>query len=231
MIEENNDKLSADRANGVPGADRLGGIREENLAKPKGEVYTQETRDVARALWVAGWSDARIAVTLGIARRQTVGEWAAKENWHGIRQDFEKRVIEETNARAAEEQGKANAQYLTQIKGTLALLFRDLTGNTELHLRTLEGAAFAIARLVDAAREIEGLRRPEGYAMIGQVNIENSVAYNNFRQQLEAVRGDPRRTKELIELQKERFLLEARLRTLMTESSPDVIDNAESRLE
>ncbi len=231
METENNENSSAERTNGVPGADRLGGIREENRAKRKGEVYSQETRDVARGLWLAGWSDARIAQTLGVARRATVTELASKENWHAIRLDYQKRVVEETNARAAESQAKANAQYLTQIRGTIAIMLKDLTERTksgELTLRSLERAAFALARLTDTAREIEGLRQPDGSVLlVGQMNVQNNVAVANFQEQLQAVRGDPARVKELIEIQRERFLLDARLRTLMTEQ-PVVITDTES---
>lgn len=196
----------------APDPHTIEGVREIN-AHRENRQYPQEVREMARTLWLSGWTDARIAKALGVARRETVTGWAGRENWHAARESYRQKLLDETTSKAAERKAELNAQYIAQAKGVLARLYGALTDKA-LEARSMEGTAFAAARWFEMLREMEGLAEGRGIIINNQVTVN---AQTDFRQALSQVRGNPDRVREMMYLQREKLLVEARMRSLLAE--------------
>lgn len=190
--------------------ERLEELRRENEAKPRYAPYSIATHDAARDLWLSGWTDERIAEALGIGRRETVTEWARKENWLELQRELRRRATEKFIDSAAQKVAEQNAEYLQQVDAVLARLYRELASNADLAAKSVEGAARAVFEGITLRRRIQGLDQPE------QVTINAHVSkVDEFQKLLERVKGQPDQLRRLMELQRQRIELEAEMRNLV----------------
>jgi Putative ATPase subunit of terminase (gpP-like) len=191
-------------------------IRRENAKKPASAAYSTGTHDAARDLWIAGWNDDRIAQTLGIPRRETVTEWARRENWLAIQRDFRKRILERTLEVTAQKVAEANAKQLTQIDGLRAKLFNELVKNSQVTGKSVEGLVRATIAVLAFERQVMGLDAESPREVVEP----RSGFADEYEKMLDRVKDHPEKIKELDRLHEERLLLEARMRDLAMDEEP-----------
>jgi hypothetical protein len=105
---------------------------------------------------------------------------------------------------------EANAQQLHEIEGLKAKLFRELTQNAAVQGNSVEGIVQAAIRLIGLERKILGL---DDDAQSDSVT-GTSAFLHEYERMLERVKGDSTKSAELMQLQKDRLLLEAKMREL-----------------
>lgn len=117
--------------------------------------YGPEVRLRAKAMWIVGrLTDDQIAVQLGIARPETIGEWRRAERW-----DVEREIIQrETDRRISE----AVAETVSEMNSRHLKEFQLIQTKAVQALRTLEPTKAAeAAAMLDAGIKGERLVRGE----------------------------------------------------------------------
>ena len=191
-------------------------IRQENSINPPSAAYSSDTHDAARDLWISGWNDERIAKPLGIPRRETITEWARRGNWLAIQHDFRKRTLDRTLDITARKIAEANATQLIQIDALKKKVFTELGKNVQVQGKSVEGLVRATIALLAFERQVMGL---DTESSLGPVEQRNDFAHE-FDKMLARVKAQPDKTKELVRLNEERLLLEAKMREIAANEEP-----------
>jgi hypothetical protein len=187
-------------------------IKQSNLNRSRETPYSTETRNAARVLYVvSGWTDARIAESLGIRSRETVTAWAREGHWKRDAEDYKRLTRQKTLEKAAETASELNARLVKDVNGILAKIYQELL-RPDMEGKSVEGLSSVAIQGIRLLREIQGLAEPTG-----NINITNYVRVEHFNEALEAVRDDPVKLAHLMKLQQERIELEGQMRELLDE--------------